>query len=190
MSTIFKKIYFTIFIIFSLYVSLDCTFHYNISDSEKITLMKDYEHKKDSVLVLLQENKIKERRVLTEKNAKCSCCGNTKELNVFNENGKGFRVFCNACSKSNSLEDISNIEFYESDEYVFEKTKDYQYKIDNYLSRRKVLKNKLHVADTWIDWGLFFLYLLGMGWFCIVLYLVIFLLYDLLFWVFKLIFKK
>lgn len=162
MSTIFKKIYFTIFIIFSLYVSLDCTFHYNISDSEKITLMKDYEHKKDSVLVLLQENKIKERRVLTEKNAKCSCCGNTKELNVFNENGKEFRVFCNACSKSNSLEDISDSEFSESDRCMFKKTREYQSNIDTYITRSKVFKNKLYVDNTWFEWEFFFLCLLLM----------------------------
>lgn len=164
MQTTFKKILLVLYIIFSLYVGLDSSFHYNVSDSEKIEIIKDYEHKKDSILILSQENKIKTKQILIEKNSKCSCCGNNdiNNLSVFSCPEKGIRVFCNVCSKSNSLDEISDSEFSESDRCMFKKTREYQSSIDSYITRSKVFKNKLYVDNTWFECEFFFLCLLLM----------------------------
>lgn len=145
-------------------MALDSSFHYNVSDSEKIEIIKDYEHKKDSVLVLSQENKIQTRQILIEKNVKCKCCDNTDitNLSVFSCHEKGIRVFCNVCSKSNSLDEISDSGFSESDRCMFKKTREYQSSIDSYITRSKVFKNKLYVDNTWFECEFFFLCLLLM----------------------------
>lgn len=187
MPTTFKKILFVLYIIFSLYVSLDCSYHYNVSDSEKIEIIKDYEHKKDSVLVLSRKNKIITKQILSTKNAKCSCCGNTDttNLSVFSCPEKGIRVFCNVCSKSNSLDEISDSEFSESDRSMFEKTREYQSNINTYITRSKVFKNKLYVDNTWLEWELFFLCLLLMTMIGCLGYVVLNVLFDIIKWILR-----
>lgn len=108
-----------------------------------------------------QENKIKTKQILIEKNSKCSCC-DINNLSVFSCPEKGIRVFCNVCSKSNSLDEISDSEFSESDRCMFKKTREYQSNIDTYITRSKVFKNKLYVDNTWFEWEFFFLCLLLM----------------------------